>query len=197
MTALTRRFSIVAAVLVLLTACTNAPPQTQFPKLTYAHHGAFVLDVANIEIVDAYKPTLQSPNVDHLMPVSPAAAARRWAEDRLRSTGSSSRRAVFVIENGAVTETALQRQTGIRGALTNDQSERYDATLSVRLQILGTGGRQLGVAEAEARRNRSVPENITLDAREKVWFSMTETLGEALNAEMEQAVPQFLGAYLR
>ena len=196
MTASIHRVWIVAAAL-LLAACTSAPPQTKFPQLTYAHLGAFVLDVSEIEIVDAYAPTLRTPNVDHLMPVAPAAAARQWARDRLESTGSSGRRAVFTIDDGAVTELLLVRQSGIRGALTVDQSERYDAVLGVRLEIFDTFGRRVGSAEADARRSKTVPENITLNARDEVWFSMTESLIEDLNAELERAITQFLGKYLR
>ena len=132
MTASIRRVWIVAAAL-LLAACSDAPPPTNFPRLTYAHLGAFALDVSEIEIVDAYQPTFRSPHVDHLMPVAPAAAARQWARDRLKTAGSSGRRAVFTIDDGAVTETTLQRKTGVRGVLTVDQSERYDAVLAVRL----------------------------------------------------------------
>ncbi len=196
MTDFIRRNWIVAAV-VVLAACTDAPPPTRFPQLTYAHHGAFVLDVSELEIVDAYQSPLRPPNVEHLMPVAPAAVARRWADDRLKSAGSSGRRAVFTIEDAAVTESRLERQTGLRGALTVDQSERYDAMLSVRLEIFDIAGRSVGVVEANAERSRSVPEDITLDAREKVWFSITESLANDLNAELDRAIPQFLAPYLR
>lgn len=195
-TAFIRRNWIVAAVLAL-TACASAPPATRFPQLTYSHLGTFTLDVSEIEIVDAYQPPLQAPNVDHLMPVSPAAAARQWARDRLRQTGSSGRRAVFTIDDGAVTETTLQRQSGIRGVLTVDQSERYDARIGVRLDIVDISGRRVASAEADARRSRTVPEDITLVEREKVWFALTEALTNDLNAEMERAITQFLGDYLR
>lgn len=196
MTASIHRVWIVAAAL-LLAACSDAPPPTKFPQLTYAHLGAFVLDVSEIEIVDRFRPTLRSPNIEHLVPVPPAKAARQWARDRLKSTGSSGRRAVFTIDNGAVTATQLKRQSGLRGALTVDQSERYDAVIAVRLEIFEANGRRGGIAEANAQRSRSVPENITLDARDKIWFSITETLTNDLNAEMERVIAQFLGAYVR
>ena len=191
-----RRNWIVAAAL-LLTACASAPPPTKFPRLTYGHLDAFVLDVSEFEIVNAYRPTLRPPNIEHLMPVAPAAAARQWARDRLKSAGSSGRRAVFTIDNGAVTATPLKRKSGLRGAFTVDQSERYDAVLAVRLEIFDLNGRRVGVAQADARRSRSVPENITLDARDKVWFSITESLTDGLNGELERAISQFLGQYLR
>lgn len=196
MTASIHRVWIVAAAL-LLAACSDAPPPTRFPQLTYAHLGAFALDVSEIEIVDGFRPTLRPPNIEHLVPVAPAKAARQWARDRLKSTGSSGRRAVFTIDNGAVTATPLKRQSGLRGALTVDQSERYDAVIAVRLEVFEANGRRGAVAKATAQRSRSVPENITLDARDKVWFSITETLTNDLNAELERSIAQFLGAYVR
>jgi hypothetical protein len=190
------RVWIVAAAL-LLAACSDAPPPTKFPQLTYSHLGVFALDVSKIEIVDRFRPTLRPPNIEHLMPVAPAKAAQQWAGDRLKSTGSSGRRAVFTIDNGAVTATPLKRQSGLRGALTVDQSERYDAVIAVRLEVFEANGRRGGVAQANAKRSRSVPENITLDARDKIWFSITETLTNDLNTKMERAIAQFLGAYVR
>ena len=191
-----RRNWIVAAA-VLLASCTSAPPPTNFPQLTYKHLGTFALDVSKIEIVDGYQPPLKPPNVEHVMPVAPAAAARRWAQDRLQIAGTSGRRAVFTIDNGAVTSTPLKRQSGIRGVLTNDQSERYDAALAVRLEIFDLAGRRLGMVEAQAERSRTVPESITLNDRDKVWFSITETLVNELNGELDRTIPQFLGAYMR
>ena len=196
MTGFIRRHWIIGLAL-LLTACASAPQATKFPQLTYSHLGAFRLDVANIEIVDAYRPPFAKPNVEHLMPVAPAAGARQWARDRLTATGSPGRRAVFTIDNGAVTETALTRQGGVRGALTADQSERYDAAVAVRLEVFDASGRRLAIAQANAARSRSVPENITLAAREKIWFSITETLTGDLNTEMDGSIRQFLGDYLR
>lgn len=196
MTASIHRVWIVAAAL-LLAACSDAPPPTKFPQLTYSHLGAVALDVSKIEIVDRFRPTLRPPNIEHLMPVAPAKAVQQWARDRLKSTGSSGRRAVFTIDNGAVTATPLKRQSGLRGALTVDQSERYDAVIAVRLEVFEANGRRGGVAQASAKRSRSVPENITLDARDKIWFSITETLTNDLNTEMERAIAQFLGAYVR
>jgi hypothetical protein len=187
----------MVAAMLLLAACTTAPPQASFPRLTYSHLGAFDLNVSSIEIVEAFQSTLAPPHVEHMMPTAPAAAARRWAEDRLRAAGSLGQRAVFTIEDGAVTATPLKRETGIRGVLTVDQSERYDANLAVRLEIFDINGRRVATAEAVARRARTVPENITLADRDKVWFSMTETLANDLNAELDKAIPQFLGAYLR
>ena len=104
---------------------------------------------------------------------------------------------MFTIDNGAVTATPLKLQSGLRGAFTVDQSKRYDAVIRVRLEVFEANGRRGGVAKANAQRSRSVPENITLDARDEVWFSITEKLTKDLNVELERSIGQFLGAYVR
>ncbi len=196
MITLIHRVWIVAAAL-LLAACSDAPPPMKFPQLTYSHLGKIVLDVSKIEIVDHFRPTLRPPHIEHLVPVSPAKAAQQWARDRLKLTGLSGRRAVFTIDNGAVTATPLKPQSGLRGAFTVDQSKRYDAVIRVRLEVFEANGRRGGVAKANVQRSRSVPENITLDARDEVWFSITEKLTKDLNMELERSIGQFLGAYVR
>jgi hypothetical protein len=69
--------------------------------------------------------------------------------------------------------------------------------IRVRLEVFEANGRRGGVAKANVQRSRSVPENITLDARDEVWFSITEKLTKDLNMELERSIGQFLGAYVR
>src|SRR5262245_23291444 len=128
MRARARRATLVVLATALLgsAACTNAPDPVRFPDLTYAHLGAIRLAVAHVEIVEAYRPPLAAPNIDHRMPVIPAAALRRWAEDRLAATGEGTARARFTIRDARVTETELPRTEGVRGLFTTDQGQRYD-----------------------------------------------------------------------
>ena len=136
------RKAAASAALLLLAACTVAAPSQQFPDLTYSHLEPIRLDVARVDIVDEYRPPLTAPNVDHRAPVPPAQAARNWASDRLIVSGGGARRAVFTIQEAPIIETELDRTTGLRGAFTKDQSERYDATVAVRLEIFNPGGRR-------------------------------------------------------
>ena len=52
-------------------------------------------------------------------------------------------------------------------------------------------------AEAEARRSLSVGENITLAAREKAWFSLTEALMVDFDDVMEKQIRNHLSSFLK
>ncbi|MHA1567095.1 MAG: hypothetical protein ACTSX7_17425, partial [Alphaproteobacteria bacterium] len=185
------RIGILAILAGILAACSTVVATPGFPELTYSHLQPIRLDVSTIEIVDAYAAPLREPNVEHRAPARPAVAANQWAEDRLVAAGSS-RRAVFTIKEASIIETKLEPTGGLKGVFTKDQSERYDATLLVDLAIIDTGGTRRGSATATATRSRTVPENITLNERERIWFQMVEGMMADLNRELEKAITQSL-----
>jgi len=190
-----RRTALAGLSGLVLAGCTTPSPAPRYPELTFTHLPPIRLDAAALEIVDGFKPRFASPNVEHLMPVSPAAAMRRWAADRLRPVGRGGR-IVFTIADAAVTETMLARTPGVRGVVTTDQSERYDATLKVDITVDGGDNRRRGEVSAEAMRSRTVPEGISLNEREKIWFQMTEDLATDMNGELEAAIRSFLQPFL-
>ncbi|MFQ5972142.1 MAG: hypothetical protein ACE5Q3_07390 [Alphaproteobacteria bacterium] len=184
--------AVALLTLGVLAGCAEVGPAPKFPELTYDHLAPIPLDVAELRIVTAYQPPLDVPNVEHRAPTAPATAARRWAEDRLIATGARGRRAVFTIVNAAIVESELERSSGLRGLLTTDQSERYDAALEVQLEVFSATGKREGLATASARRSRTVAENITLNERERVWFELTEKLMRDLNVELERSIRELL-----
>jgi hypothetical protein len=197
---------ILMAGLGALAACSNAPDPVRFPDLTYAHLGAIRLAVARIEIVDAYRPPLAAPNVEHRMPASPAATMRRWAQDRLVAAGGpgaapggpgAAPAARFVIRDARVTETELPRTQGLQGLFTTDQGQRYDLRMEAAVEVLDAGGRAIATASAVATRSRTIAEDASLDERERLWFAMVEEATNALTAELERRMHQNLARYIR
>ena len=188
------RLSAFLACILLLSACPSAPSRV-FPDITFAGSPQIGLDVASIEIVQRYRPTLSDPYVDHLFPREPAAVIRRWAEERLVARGTTGT-ATLIIVNAAVTEEALARDPGFRGLVTIEQSERYEAEFAVRLEIDQPATRSTGETNALARRSITTPENVSLAEREQVWFELTENTIRDLDAKFEEEVtaglPQFL-----
>ena len=65
-----------------------------------------------------------------------------------------------------------------------------------RRSILPTGAGQRGEVMAEATRSRTVPEKITLNDRDKVWFEITEALIRDLDKELDAAIRRFLQPFL-
>tara|TARA_R110002110_G_scaffold415852_1_gene658117 strand:- start:22304 stop:22903 length:600 start_codon:yes stop_codon:yes gene_type:complete len=190
-----RRTALAGFSGLVLAGCTTPSPAPRYPELTFTHLPPIRLDAAELEIVDGFKSPFASPNIEHLMPVSPATAMRRWARDRLLPVGSGGR-IVFTIADAAVIETPLAPTPGLRGAVTKDQSERYDARLEVQITVDGGDTRRRGEVTAEAMRSRTVAEGISLNEREKIWFQMTEDLVTNMNGELETAIRSFLQPFL-
>ncbi len=191
---LDRRAVLAGLSATALAACTTPPPTPRFPQLTFAHLSPFRLDAADLDIVEAFAPASGARDVSQGMPVPPVVAARRWATDRLVPAGSGGR-VVFTVTDASVVEIPLKRTTGLRGVVTDDQSERYDGRLAAKINI--TNGRgQRGEVMAEATRSRTVPEKITLNDRDKVWFEITEALIRDLDKELDAAIRRFLQPFL-
>jgi hypothetical protein len=195
---LTKRFLGVVLVLGggLLAACDTPPHRDPFPQLTYAHLGPINLDVAQIVIVDAYQPPMADPHVEQDFPTPPAAAARQWAQDRLKAVGSDGV-AKYTITDGSAIDVPLPRTTGLDGMITQDQSDRYDVTVTVRLDLENRMGNHRGSITATAKRSETAAEDMTLNEREKLWFEMTDQLMKQLNAELEKQIGRNLKDFVR
>jgi hypothetical protein len=189
--------AICAVLVVALAGCQTTPPPPRFPELTYGHLGVMKLDAERIEIANEYQAPMRAPNVDHLFPIPPERAMRRWAQDRLAASGTPGRYARFVITDAKVTETNLPRTTGLTGAFTKDQSQRYDLSMSAAVEIREDRGNfRSGYVTASTSRSRTVREDITINDREKVWFEMLEQAMNELNAELERQIKANMARFL-
>lgn len=185
-----------ACVLPILLGCTMQPIATPDVALTFANRPAINLDVAKIDIVNAYRMPLKPPQVEHLMPIAPGAGVERWALDVLRAAGIGNT-AVLTIRDASVTEVALKQPSGLKALLTVDQAYRYDGRVQVSLVILDSSGQQRGQVEVEVTRSQSVPEDITLNDRSTVWFKMVESLLADFASQIDAQARQDLGALVR
>lgn len=193
------RRSVAAALAVMplwLAACsTPPPPRPQYPPITFADRPPIRLDVGEIEVEQAYEAPGTPPNVDHLFPVSLAETAQRWPRDRLVAAGAGFR-ARYVVRDASVIAVPLKRSGGISGLLTQEQTERYDARLAVELLIYNAQNSQVAVARAESVRSRSVPEDVTLIERDRVWYEMAQTLMTELDKQLDNAIKTSLFPYV-
>lgn len=196
---LVTRRTVLAGLAVAATGtmagCNTPPERYEFPELTYTHLPPIRLDVAVIDVIDSYHPPMAAPNVEHLFPTPPARAMERWARDRLVAAGTNGG-ALFTIIRADVIEVPLERTTGIKGVFTTDQSYRYDATLQIKMDAENTSGLRRATITAEARRSRSVEEDMTLNQRERLWFDMTELLMRDIGAEIEKQLQTYMAPFL-
>ena len=183
-------------IMGLVSACETVVEPKQFSDLRYTHLPAISLAVAGIEIINKYQPSTRKPNVEAEFPVSPAIVASNWPRDRLSAIGGSDVIQATVTK-ASVVEVPLKRSSGIRGAFTNDQSERYDATLALKIDILDSRGNLLGTVSSEAKRSQTVSEDLSLAEREQVWFHMIEAMMNDLNGSLEKQVRHHFSRWLR
>lgn len=199
-----RRTIIALAPLGLVAACASEQPPSgpvTVRPYDYTYLSQIRLDVARVEVVEAYSPPRSAPNVDHRMPVEPRAALVQMARDRIQPWGSEGS-ATITITDASMTEQKLERST-IGSLFASQPSERYTLTLGVSLDVRGGGARRgggiNGRAEARIQRARSVNDDVTPAQRERIWDEMLrEAMDDArgMNVEFEFQVRQALRSLL-
>ncbi|MBL4906370.1 MAG: hypothetical protein JKX94_02885 [Sneathiella sp.] len=187
---------VVFTAFFLLAACTTAPQKQVYADITFQHLSPIKLDVGEIKIVNEFKPSLKSPHVEHELPVKIDQSVQRWVRDRLEAVGGSGAYAVLTIKDASAVEVSLDKTKGLKGVFTKDQSELYTFHIAVELQVVDINGSK-GLATAEVRRSKSVPEDITLNNREKMYFELTEILMQDFDVEMEKNIRAFLKDFIR
>lgn len=196
MNRLVRLAGCIAFGALVLTGCETTVQKPAYPQISFAHLPQIPVNVARVEVENRYASPASAPNVEHLFPVSPAASALNWGRDRLKPVGASGVARV-VLKRASVVEVPLQRTTGLKGAFTTDQSERYDAVIAMGIEMLDENGNVRATAEATTKRSRTVPENLSINEREKIWFEMTENLLSDLNTALESQLREHMGAWIR
>jgi hypothetical protein len=193
------RLKIVAiAVLAGLAACDTAPPRPTYPDIHFTNETPIRLAVSVVDVRNDYKPTFQSPHVEHLFPVPPAQAAENWAHDRLQAGGGAAVSARFTIQEASVIETQLPKKSeGISGAFKKEATERYDATLRAMLEIVDARGFALRTVTTKVVRSQSVLEGITPNERDQTWYDMTKALMADFDQQMSAEISANLGGYFQ
>lgn len=170
-------------MLLVLTGCPG-PQSPKYPEITFTHLPPMEFDVAEITVVIKYRPPMRDPNVDHIFPVPPLNAVERWIKDRLRATGTQGSLTITILDASAI-ETKLKLTGGIKGALTKEQSERYDVVVAVEIRGEHPVGNKTASANARVSRGTTVREDITVNGRDETWYKMTKTLMTDFNLAME------------
>jgi hypothetical protein len=190
-----RRNFLLCSALILAACESGPPPRPAFPDIRFTGKPPLRIDAAGVDIERVFRSSLQTPQVEHLFPVTPERAMENWALDRLEPVGTSRRVRVRIVD-ASVKEVELPKTSGMRGAFTTDQAQRYDASAEMTVDLMGDRGFPERSVSAKASRSRSVPEGITPNDREKVWYELTEALMADLDTELERQIRANFGFYL-
>ena len=185
---------MVVIMLSGLTACVSESRQL-FPDVTFTHLPGIQMAVSDITIEQRYKSPMTAEYADHRIPLSPQTVMTRWPGDRISQTGGEAR-AKFIIMDASVKEYGLDIDGNFTAYFTDEQALRYEATAEAMFQISSNDGNTHGKVRARVKRSVTVPENASLNERDKILFDLTAALTREFGVQMEQEIRKYLGAWL-
>lgn len=180
----TRVVGVCFGLGLMLSGCSSPPPIQRLPEMTFLYKPPIRLNIARVEVVSEYKAPTVRPNIEYDMPVSPEAAVRKWAQDRLKPVGTTGILRV-VIHKASATETPLQTDQGLSGMFKKEQAARVDENLDVTLQMLDEHQFTIADVSGKAFRSRTEPEDQKLNQRDQLLYDMTYDLVRGFDDEVD------------
>jgi len=189
---LARRRLLLALPLVA-GACASGTPDALPPLVTgYRHLTPIRLNVSEVEVLN---PAPAAIRVDESAPVRPEREMVRMAQERLVATGTEGQ-ARFVVQTAEFRRESLAGPGGLAGLFSGEPGERLTVRLQSRLEILAPDGRRAGFVEAEARRQRTLPDGATAAERRRAAEEVVRQSMDDLNVELEFQVRRNLRQWL-
>jgi len=192
---LTGKPVLALMALFLLVGCVATLPSQRLPELSYGYLQPLVFNVGSVDMVMDYKAPMAAPNVEHLFPVPPATALRRWVDGRLKANGGDGV-VRLIVTDASVVETMLPLQKGLKGVFTKEQSERYQARIEATLEIRDGAGRRQGFVRVNVERTTTVREDANVNERDLARFRLTEKIMKDFDAEIEKNIRRTLRKWL-
>lgn len=191
-----RKIFSLALLALAFTACEQAPTPSPVAPISFAGRAPTRLNVAQINVVDTYRSSMNAPYVEHTVPTPPAMAVKQWAGQRLIAAGSQGTLEIS-IDDASIKETKLTQKDGLQGFFTDEQSERYDARLRVTMRLYD-GVSTISVAEGnvDIARMQTVGEKETVSSREKILNGMVQNMLTNFDSEAEARLRQYFGRFI-
>jgi hypothetical protein len=177
-----------------LAACAGTPREPEpLPSLVtgYGHLTPIRLNVAVIEVVT---PEPGAVRISGSAPVDPEQEMARMARERLVPAGTEGG-ARFITRLVDYRRETMPPQGGLGGLFAGEPGERVSVRMQARLEVKAPDGRS-GFVDAEARRQRSVPDGATATDRRRSAETVVRQAMDDLNIEFEFQVRRTLRAWI-
>lgn len=193
-----RRAALMGVVCAMaLSACSESHREGPLvpAEISFKQYQPIYLDVSNIDFVEEYKSPMKEPNIEHLLPISPAEAMKAWVRDRIRSVGMNHSMQV-IIKDAHVVGVELPQKDGISGYFSDSPDRRYDARLEVELRIYNEGAMSDASITVVATQSNTISKKATLQERKAAFARMTVVLMDSANAELEKQIFKYFSRYI-
>lgn len=190
-----KKLVALAAVLLMATACQDAPKEQQFPPYRFTSQPPLRLNVAQITVDDNTQNV--TGNVASQFPIAPAAAVNQWAQDRLQAVGATGQVRI-TLDEASVKEVALPKTDGIKGYFTDDQDARYEVRINASISLYdGASTASAANTTVNVFRARSINEDATVAQREQFYYDLLRDAMLQFDQQADPRVRQYFAPYTR
>lgn len=183
------RLPFFAAMLLIFASCDSPPPAG--PSLNFKRYQPIYMNVSGIDVQEEYRSPGRAPNVEHLMPYSPADAVQIWVKDRLRASGGNKTMQVIIKDASVV-----GKDIPSEGVFSFGSDKQYDARLEVEMRIYGDEALSEASINVVATRSMTMSDSASARTRDAAYRDMINDMMTTLNAELEKNIFAHLGAYV-
>ena len=151
------------------------------------------LNVAEMQVIPAYASPRRPPHAEHRMKASPQNVAVAWGQSKVRAVGRADRARVIILE-GSVVEVPVKGKSGF---LRRGPDRRYDARLTISVEIRTDAGDLIGQVRATATRSQEVLKGVGGERLQRIWRDLSERLVSDCANEVARQLQARLGRYVR
>ncbi|MDF1686427.1 MAG: hypothetical protein P1U50_06505 [Parvibaculaceae bacterium] len=180
---------------IAISACATPPAPTTALEMTFQHRPVISLNVARMEVVDAYDIGGSFPRVDHLYTKTPASLVHQWAQDRLKPVGQMGQVSVL-IQEAKVVETSRLIDKGFLSLFNDEPDTDLTATITARIEFVNVLDGGSYAVDVNAHANVAIFESATLNERDLAYYSALETLGAAFDEAVEKELRSVMKAII-
>lgn len=178
-------------LVLLLAACVLTPDVMPF-KPYAPGKPPISLDVATIDVVEAYHSSGAAPYVEQSFPITPADAVKTWVKKRLKAAGKS-RRLEVTIKDASAKEQRLPLKDGIEGMLTNEPDTRINARIEVEMRLYSDKPLSDASINVAALRSQTFTESTPMAERDRLLYELVLAMMGDLDRSLEKNMHENFG----
>ncbi len=178
-----------------LSACASDEAVAPIQEMSFKDQAPIALAVSDFQIIQEYKSPMAAPNVEHLFPTTPAKAVEIWVRDRMVAKGGQFLARV-VVRDASVKDTELPYAKGWRGWFKTEETNRYDGSLSVMIEIVRPDGYVEAYVSAKSTQSRTVLEGTSASEKDRIWNDLTASMASDINRELTKQISANFGPIL-
>jgi hypothetical protein len=182
----TAALTVLAALMVVFAGTIRAQDaKAPLPEIRLA--------VAEMQVIPAYASPRRKPHAEHRMTASPQKVAVDWARAKIRAVGRQDRARVIILD-ASVIEVPVKGKSGL---FRRGPDRRYDAKLTISVEIRSDAGDLIGNARVTATRSQEVLKGVEGKQLQRIWRGLSERLVSDAANELKRQMQARLGRYLR